>query len=46
MDTPQIKKESNFWKNNGDTIISIAVVISMMVILKYLFAIALHSKLS
>lgn len=45
-EAPEIKKGTGFWQNNRDTIISIGIVVIMMIAMKYLFTIALHSKLS
>jgi len=46
MEAPEIKKESSFWQSNRDTIVSIGIVLFLMIVLKYLFTIALHSKLA
>jgi hypothetical protein len=45
MDTSEIKKGNSFWRDHRDTIISIAVILFIMFLLKYLFKLALHSHL-
>jgi hypothetical protein len=45
MDTTQIKKGPGFWREHRETIITIGIILLIMISLKYLFQLALHSHL-
>jgi len=45
MDTSEIKKGYGFWREHRETIITISIILLIMLSLKYLFQLALHSHL-
>jgi hypothetical protein len=45
MDTTQIKKRHGFWREHRESIVTIVVILLIMISLKYLFQLALHSHI-
>jgi hypothetical protein len=46
METPEVEETKGFWKTNKELLLSTVIIMAVMLVLKYLFKMALEYHIS